>query len=252
MTPTLTPPETEAAAEPDDKGVVDEVPATPTQPDVGRDTSEVDQQIGVWVVEKQLGRGGMGSVYRCHNRHATRIHAAIKLLDSAIMHDESAKARFVREAEILFDLDHPNIVKVSSVNLGSLPAYLEMEFVEGLPLEDWLEEDHSLRFAQALSVAEQLASALVYLHGKGVYHRDIKPMNLLIRPDGQLKLVDFGLAIEATKDRITDAGTMFGTPAYAPPEWLQPVPIDPRAWDVYAFGVVLWEMLTGEVPYEVP
>jgi len=212
----------------------------------------VEQQIGVWVVESQLGRGGMGSVYRCHNRHAPRIHAAIKLLDPALSFQGAARARFVREAEILFTLDHPHIVKVSSVNLDSMPPYLEMEFVEGISLEEELERRGPLPLSQALGLAAQLASAVHHLHRSGVYHRDIKPTNLLIRADGMLKLVDFGLAVETTGDRITDAGTTFGTPSYAPPEWVQPGEIDPGAWDVYGIGVVLYEMLTGEVAFPVP
>jgi len=213
---------------------------------------EAEQQIGVWVVEKQLGKGGMGSVYRCRNRHASRIHAAIKLLDPVLSYQGAARARFVREAEILFTLDHPHIVRVSSVNLDSMPPYLEMEFVEGTSLEDELERRGVLPLGQALGLAGQLTSAVRHLHRNGVYHRDIKPTNLLIRPDGMLKLVDFGLAVEATGDRITDAGTTFGTPSYAPPEWVQPGEIDPGAWDIYGIGVVLYEMLTGEVAFPVP
>jgi serine/threonine-protein kinase len=213
---------------------------------------EAEQQIGVWVVEKQLGKGGMGSVYRCRNRHASRIHAAIKLLDPVLSYQGTARARFVREAEILFTLNHPHIVKVSSVNLDSMPPYLEMEFVEGTSLEEELERRGALSLSQALGLTAQLTSAVHHLHLNGVYHRDIKPTNLLIRPDGLLKLVDFGLAVEATGDRITDAGTTFGTPSYAPPEWVQPGEIDRAAWDIYGIGVVLYEMLTGEVAFPVP
>lgn len=209
------------------------------------------EMVGVWVVECALGKGGMGSVYRCHNRHTERILAAIKLLDPAIMHYSDARARFVREAEILFTLEHPHIVKVSNVHLDSTPPWLEMEFVEGTSLETRLSRHGALPLRSAHAVATQLLSAVDYLHRSGVCHRDIKPANLVLRSDGQLKLVDFGLALRAGGDRITQHDVPFGTVAYAPPEWARPGALDPRAWDLYASGVVLWEMLTGGVAFRV-
>ncbi|MCB9673915.1 MAG: serine/threonine protein kinase [Alphaproteobacteria bacterium] len=206
----------------------------------------------VWEVEETLGKGGMGSVYRCHNRHATRILAAIKLLDPAFQYHPEAKARFLREAEILYTVDHPNVVKVSNVHLDAQPPYLEMEFVDGMALEDELGRRGAMAPAVAVDRARQLASALKYLHRKEIFHRDVKPQNILIRRDGALKLVDFGLAVERGGDRITvQNDSNFGTVSYCPPEWGRPGEVDPAAWDLYALGVVLYEMLTGTVAFPV-
>ncbi|MEZ4317671.1 MAG: serine/threonine-protein kinase [Myxococcota bacterium] len=205
----------------------------------------------VWKVEQTLGKGGMGSVYRCHNRHATRILAAIKLLDPAFQYHPEAKARFLREAEILYTVDHPNVVKVSNVHLDARPPYLEMEFVDGMALEDELSKG-ALEAEVAIDRARQLASALRYLHRKGIFHRDVKPQNILIRRDGTLKLVDFGLAVEKGGDRITQQDTTnFGTVSYCPPEWGRQGELDPAVWDLYALGVVFYEMLTGTVAFPV-
>lgn len=206
------------------------------------------EEIDGWVVETALGSGGMGSVYRCHNKRARRILAAIKVLDSAFRRHPEAEARFVREAEILFGLDHPNIVKVRNVRFDTDMAYIEMEFVEGQSLEDILCEG-PLPPDRAVVLAAQLADAIHYLHDKGVYHRDLKPANVLVRADGRPVLVDFGLAVEADNTRITQAGTTFGTVSYAPPEWIDPNLLDPVKWDLYALGVVLFEALTGEVAF---
>jgi len=208
---------------------------------------ETGDQIDIWVVDHPLGRGGMGSVYRCHNRNAPRILAAVKVLESHLRAHEEIEARFVREAEILFHLDHPNIVKVRNVRTDLDPPYLEMEFVEGRALEDLLQQG-PLAYERALELMAQAAAAVHYLHRKGVCHRDIKPPNLLVRNDGRLKLVDFGLALEADTSRITQHGMAFGTVSYAPPEWSSPE-LDPISWDIYALGVVFWEMLTGEVAF---
>lgn len=207
-------------------------------------------QIDVWVVERALGSGGMGSVYRCHNRGAKRILAAIKVLESAFRKHPEAEARFVREAEILFGIDHPNIVKVRNVRTEGEVAFLEMEFVEGESLEDRLDSGPQ-PLGAGLELLAQLADALAYLHERGIRHRDVKPANLLIRPDGQIKLVDFGLAVEADHTRITREGTTFGTVSYAPPEWIDPERLDPVKWDLYALGVVAFEVLTGEVAFPV-
>ncbi len=206
--------------------------------------------IDIWVVEKALGSGGMGSVYRCHNRNATRILAAIKTLDIGFGKSKGAEERFIREAEILFQLDHPNIVKVRNVRTETAPPYLEMEFVEGESLDRRLESG-AFPVESAFEVMIQLADAVAYLHDKNIRHRDIKPANVLMRSDGRLKLVDFGLAMEADASRLTQAGMTFGTVSYAPPEWIAPDTMDPVRWDVYATGVVFWEVLTGQVAFPV-
>ncbi|MEZ4320845.1 MAG: serine/threonine-protein kinase [Myxococcota bacterium] len=204
----------------------------------------------VWEVEAPLGKGGMGTVYRCHNRDAKRIMAAIKLLDPAFQFHPDAKARFLREAEILFTIDHPNVVKVSNVHLTATPPFLEMEFVDGTSLEHELASRGAIPLATALKHARALADALAYLHRKGIFHRDIKPDNILIRRDGQPKIVDFGLATERGARRITQQGQEhFGTVSYCPPEWMVAETVDPIAWDCYAFGVVFYEMLTGTVGF---
>ncbi|MBW1881342.1 MAG: serine/threonine protein kinase, partial [Deltaproteobacteria bacterium] len=207
-------------------------------------------QIDIWVVENALGSGGMGSVYRCHNRSAPRILAAVKVLESSLQHVPGAEQRFIREAEILFALDHPNIVKVRNVRTDSDPPYLEMEFVEGKSLESMLQTG-ALAFPDALAVMRQLTEALAYLHERGVRHRDVKPANVLVNEEGRLTLVDFGLAMEADQTRLTQSNTTFGTVSYAPPEWIKPETMDPEKWDMYASGVVFWEMLRGQVAFPV-
>lgn len=210
---------------------------------------EAGEQIDIWVVDRALGSGGMGSVYRCHNRNAPRILAAVKVLEAGVGRSREAEARFVREAEILFGLDHPNIVKVRNVRTDHDPPYLEMEFVRGKALEDLLEQGPR-PYEQALDLMAQATAALHYLHRRNVCHRDIKPANFLVRDDGRLLLVDFGLALEADGSRITQQGMAFGTVSYAPPEWAS-ADLEPVTWDIYALGVVFWEILTGKVAFPV-
>ncbi len=206
---------------------------------------QAGEQIDVWVVDEPIGTGGMASVYRCHNRDAPRILAAVKVLERSLQASESANARFVREAEILFHLDHPNVVQVRNVRMGHDPPFIEMEFIEGESLESRLRLG-GVDLDQAMSWIAQIANAVAYLHGKGVRHRDIKPANLLIDSSGHIKLVDFGLATETGVAQITREGIHFGTVAYAPPEWVDPDILDPVQWDLYATGVVVFELLTGK------
>ncbi len=208
------------------------------------------QDIDIWVVEAALGSGGMGSVYRCHNRSAKRILAAVKVLDAAVRSAAGAQERFVREAEILYQLDHPNIVKVRNVRIDSDPAYIEMEFVEGESLEKRLRRG-GLPFEHAISVMTELADAVAYLHKQGVCHRDLKPANILIDSNGHTRIVDFGLALESDRSRLTQAGMTFGTVSYAPPEWITPEDMRPQMWDLYGLGVIFWEILTGRVAFAV-
>ncbi len=201
-------------------------------------------EIDIWVVDRALGQGGMGSVYRCHNREAKRILAAVKVLDASLGRQALAKARFIREAEILFSLDHPGIVKVRNVRMDLAMPYLEMEFIDGVNLEARA-ENGPMTATEALPLFRQVVDALAYLHAKGIRHRDIKPSNLVIQANGSVKLVDFGIATEADGSTITQQGQTFGSVSYAPPEWLDPSELDPVLWDIYAAGVVFWEVLAG-------
>ncbi len=207
-------------------------------------------EIDIWVVEKALGQGGMGSVYRCHNRNAKRILAAVKVLDPTLNRIASAQARFIREAEILFALDHPNIVKVRNVRMDAELPYLEMEFVSGQNLEDRIVQG-PMSLEAAVSLLKQAADALVYMHDSGIRHRDIKPSNMIVQDDDALKLVDFGIATEQDGKTITESGQNFGSVSYAPPEWIEPDSLDPVKWDIYSLGVVFFEVLTGRFGFPV-
>ncbi len=201
-------------------------------------------------MDETLGKGGMGSVYRCHNRDAPSIVAAIKLLDPSVPIEAAAERRFLREAEILYRIDHPHVVRVSNVDLDASPPYLEMEFVEGHSLEEELERHGPLPLPTAIDRIRQLADALHHLHRRKIFHRDIKPQNIIITPDGAVKLVDFGLAIHRAEDPETTGITTFGTVPYCPPEWGL-AKLDDPLWDLYALGVVFYEMLTGTVAFPV-
>lgn len=205
--------------------------------------------IDVWIVDRPLGRGGFGSVYRCRNKSAARILAAVKVLDESLGRSTDAQARFVREAEILFGLDHPNIVKVRNVRMDGATPYLEMEFVDGIDLERRLQRG-PIALPDALPLFEQVADALAYLHRQGVRHRDVKPGNIVLRKDGSLKLVDFGIATEGDGAFPGGGDSAFGSLAYVPPEWRE-ADIDHVRWDVYAAGLVFWEVLTGREAFPV-
>lgn len=204
--------------------------------------------IDIWVVERALGQGGMGSVYRCYNRDAPRILAAVKVLDAGMSRIMSVKARFVREAEILFTLNHRHIVKVRNVRMeGELP-YIEMEFINGESLEARIAKG-PCPLPEALNLLGQAADALAYMHRMGVRHRDIKPSNMLVEGDGTLKIVDFGIAADLQGEAITRTDEAFGSVSYAPPEWVDPKTLDPVKWDLYALGVVFYELVAGRMAF---
>lgn len=208
-------------------------------------------EIDIWVVEAPLGQGGMGSVYRCHNRSARRILAAVKVLDGSLNRIPKIQARFIREAEILFALDHPNIVKVRNVRIELDPPYLEMEFVDGKSLESRLEQG-PIALDDAVTVLRDMADALAYLHARNIRHRDVKPSNIVCTADGRTKLVDFGIATELDGATISEHGQAMGSASYVPPEWAQPGQLDAARWDLYGLGVSIWESMTGEVAFPMP
>src|SRR5688500_8844438 len=217
-------------------------------------------RLGAYEIIGPLGVGGMGEVYRARDTKLNR-DVAIKVLLAAVANDPDRLVRFSREAQVLASLNHPNIAHIHGVEeSGGTPA-LVMELVEGPTLADRLGLG-ALPLDEALQIAKQIAEALEAAHEQGVVHRDLKPSNVKIRPDGTVKVLDFGLAkaLGAAGDSslvpggsmsptlslaATYAGVILGTAAYMAPEQAKGKATDRRA-DVWAFGVVLYEMLTGE------
>lgn len=200
-------------------------------------------RVGEWTIDKQLGAGGMGTVYLAHDANETRV--AVKELRAEGVPD--AIRRFVREAKILAELDHPGVVKFLGFTEQS-PECLIMEFAKGEPLDAWIQKG-AIPTPTALGMTRQVADALAYIHSKGVWHRDIKPQNILMDTDGTSKLVDFGVAVASDRTRYTQAGSLLGTLPYVPPEALAGKEPDPVRWDVYALGVVLFEALSGKLAF---
>jgi Tol biopolymer transport system component/predicted Ser/Thr protein kinase len=211
--------------------------------------SLIGQTISHYRITAQLGAGGMGEVYRARDTKLDR-DVAIKMLPAAFAQDPERLARFEREAKVLASLNHPNIAQIYGVEERALI----MELVEGETLHG------PLPVETALNYAKQIADALEAAHEKGITHRDLKPGNVKIRPDGTVKVLDFGLAKvpwvsgvdspdEATATLTTGAGMILGTAAYMSPEQAQGKPVDKRA-DIWAFGVVLYEMLTGRSVFQ--
>jgi tRNA A-37 threonylcarbamoyl transferase component Bud32 len=198
-------------------------------------------------VKELIGQGGMGAVYLARQRGLDR-PVALKLVRPREA-DPTFAERFVREARAMARLSHPHVVAVfESGEAGGLP-YLVMEYVDGVTLRDAMRE-RKLTPAEALAIVPQICDALEYAHAQGVVHRDVKPENILIGRDGRVKIADFGLAKVTDPAGVSLTGTRqaMGTPHYmAPEQWEKPGEVDHRA-DVYALGVVLYELLTGELP----
>jgi serine/threonine protein kinase len=188
-----------------------------------------------------LGRGGMGVVYKARQKSLDRM-VAIKILPPERVGDGKFPERFAIEAATLAKLSHPNIVTVHDFGETGGLFYIVMEYVDGVNLRDLL-RDGKLEPKQALAIVPPICEALQYAHDKGIVHRDIKPENLLLDRDGRIKIADFGIA-----KLIGASGDLAGTPPYMAPEQSGAKPeVDHRA-DIYALGVVLYEMLTGERP----
>lgn len=201
------------------------------------------------VIEAMIGQGGMGRVYRAQQPHLNRT-VALKVLSAERASDPEWLERFSREARALARLSHPHIVQVYDFGETPLP-YLLMEHVEGVNLRQAMQSG-GLTTREALAIVPKLCDALQYAHEHGVLHRDIKPENILIDTEGRVKLADFGLAKlrdeSAMPFTLTQSGAKLGTLAYMAPEQVEkPADVDHRA-DIYSLGVVLYEMLTGELP----
>ena len=223
---------------------------------------EIGTRVGAYQVTAKLGEGGMGTVYRAHDTTLGR-EVALKLLSEGFTTDPDRLIRFRREAKVLASLNHPNIGSIYGLESTGEAEALVLELIEGQTLVDLI-GDGPLSVDDATAIAEQIANALEAAHEQGIVHRDLKPANVKVRPDGTVKVLDFGLAKAIAAERgstdaseqattsltgATQMGMVIGTPAYMAPEQAKGQPVDKRA-DVWAFGVVLLEMLTGRRVFE--
>jgi serine/threonine protein kinase/tetratricopeptide (TPR) repeat protein len=203
---------------------------------------------GRYQLEELIGRGGMGDVYRGVDTQ-TGEPVAIKLLhESIVQENPDIVDRFTREGEALSKLDHPNIVKLLGAVEENNRHYLIMEYVGGGSLRDLIDEQARLPLEAVLNIALDLADALTRAHRLNIIHRDIKPDNVLMAEDGTPRLTDFGVAHLGDRTRLTQTGAVIGTYAYLSPEACNGLDLDERA-DIWSFGVMLFEMLTGRVPF---
>jgi len=212
---------------------------------------EVQQrQVGRYLIQSRLGRGGMATVYRAHDPQIGR-DVAIKFLHASLCEDDECRMRFLREARAAGGLSHPNIVVVHDVGEIERRPYMAMELIEGAPLSDTLDKTRTLPIRQVVVMGLQLARALEYAHARGIVHRDIKPGNIMLLADKQtIKVADFGIAHmdDTGGEQRTMVGAVMGTPQYMSPEQTRGDKVDGRS-DLFSAGIVLYQMLAGERPF---
>jgi predicted Ser/Thr protein kinase len=224
-------------------------PSSPTDLSLPGEIAALDSSkiFGRYQIERELGRGGMGAVYKAYDPTLKR-HVAIKVMLASEANDKS-KQRFVREARMMVKLDHPNIIKVFEAGEENGRSFFTMEFIEGATLSRFLQEQHPL--PQLIGLLAKVARAVHYAHSQGIIHRDLKPANIMLADGYEPKVLDFGIAQDRQQTKLTTTNGLLGTLEYMPPEQAngQVAEIDARS-DVYALGCILYQMLTGRVPFQ--
>ena len=207
----------------------------------------IGKNLGKYQIRQEIGRGGMGAVYRAYDPGLER-EVAIKVLAPHLTWESHFVDRFRREAQMVAALNHPNIVIIHAIGEQGGFHYLVMDLVVGEPLSTLIRRHGPLPPAQVARILSQVADALDYAHSRGLIHRDVKPGNILVDSEDRVTLTDFGIARAVEGTRLTMTGMSLGTPQYMSPEQIVGNPVDART-DVYSLGVVLYEMLTGRVPF---
>ncbi|HQX65662.1 MAG TPA: protein kinase, partial [Dokdonella sp.] len=206
-------------------------------------------RLGHYDIVAELGRGGMGVVYKGHESSLNR-YVAIKVLADSLAHDEGVKERFLREARSMAALNDPHIIQIYYIGEDQGQPFFVMEFVEGESLGTLLKREHKVAVGPAAKIIYQTALGLATAHDKGVIHRDIKPGNLMVSSRGSIKIADFGIALsnQDMSKKLTSTGEFVGTPGYLSPEVCLGHQVDQRS-DIFSLGIVLFEMLAGRMPF---
>lgn len=203
---------------------------------------------GRYEIREIIGVGGMAVVYKAYDNIDDRI-VAIKILKEEFLANEEFRRRFKNEAKAIAVLSHPNIVKVFDVSFGDRLQYIVMEYIEGITLKEYIEQQKSVNWKEAVHFLTQILKALQHAHDKGIVHRDIKPQNIILLQDGTIKVSDFGIARFSRGDTRTMTESAIGSVHYISPEQARGEITDDKA-DIYSVGVVMYEMLTGQLPFQ--
>ncbi|HLW66859.1 MAG TPA: serine/threonine-protein kinase, partial [Gemmataceae bacterium] len=218
----------------------------------------VGQKIGPFVIESELGSGAMGTVYRAQyvenpedgtSGSARKKIVALKIIAIAMAGNETALARFDREANILKQLKHPNIVRLFATGRFKGTPFFAMEYIEGESLDRKLARNLKFSWEEVVEIGKQVCAALQHAHEKGIIHRDLKPSNLMVLDSGTVKLTDFGIAKDVDVTALTGANSTVGTAAYMSPEQCRGEINLTNKSDLYSLGVVMFELLTGHKPF---
>lgn len=197
---------------------------------------------------RKLGTGGMAAVYQAKDPYLDR-YVAIKEMKEEVVQDKDGIERFLREAKIVGNLNHPNITNIYDIVKSENSYYIVMEYVEGQSLMDVINHSNGLPVTRAVNIAMQICDGLTHAHEKGVVHRDIKPHNILCSSDGKYKIADFGISLFQDATQLTLTGMILGSVHYFSPEQATETPVG-ETTDIYSLGVVLYEMLAGELPFD--
>jgi hypothetical protein len=209
----------------------------------------VGEKLGSFKLESILGSGAMGVVYKA-THESKGIVAAVKIIHNEVGQKGKVQERFDLEGEILRQFRHPNIVRWYANGRYRGTSYFAMEYVQGKTFDQMLMERGPLPWKEVADLGRQVCDALQYAHDHGVVHRDLKPSNLMVTENGQVKLTDFGIAKDLDGDALTATGRTLGTAAYMAPEQIRGTPAVSHKTDLYALGILLYQMLTGRLPYE--
>ncbi len=203
---------------------------------------------GRYEIREIIGVGGMAVVYKAYDNIDDRI-VAIKILKDEFLTNEELKRRFKNESKAIAVLSHPNIVRVYNVSFGDRLQYIVMEYVDGITLKEYIEQQGVVNWKEAVHFAGQILAALQHAHDKGIVHQDIKPQNIMLLQDGTIKVTDFGIARFSRADGNTKTDNAIGSVHYISPEQARGQRTDDKA-DIYSVGVVMYEMLTGQLPFQ--
>ncbi|HEW0531847.1 TPA: Stk1 family PASTA domain-containing Ser/Thr kinase [Streptococcus pneumoniae] len=204
---------------------------------------------GRYRIVKQIGRGGMADVYLAKDLILDGEEVAVKVLRTNYQTDPIAVARFQREARAMADLDHPHIVRITDIGEEDGQQYLAMEYVAGLDLKRYIKEHYPLSNEEAVRIMGQILLAMRLAHTRGIVHRDLKPQNILLTPDGTAKVTDFGIVVAFAETSLTQTNSMLGSVHYLSPEQARGSKATVQS-DIYAMGIIFYEMLTGHIPYD--